>query len=359
MNEGRASGAGTEASRPSAKGGGRARDLLGLRYSRGPHIEGWSLKLNDPSGRRAAWLRTTVLAPAPRDGREAVALAETWAVTFDRDRGHVATKSTVPLASARFASTGLDLEVDGCTLRDGEARGAVASGDRAIAWDLAIGASRAAPVMHLPAAALYAERVPGAKLATPISDAPVDGHISVTRGGGSPAERWDIAGWSATLSHDWGPAHARLHAWVHCSAWDAEEGLVFEAVSGRVRMGPVPLLSPMATAIFVRYRGEVWDLNGREILGGNRGTVSQRSWECVARGKGIEVRADVGAETDDFVGLHEPNPTGSMSYVLSTRLARARVELTLPRGRVIVATSRAAALELGTRDPHHGVRMYL
>jgi hypothetical protein len=42
---------------------------------------------------------------------------------------------------------------------------------------------------------------------------------------------------------------------------------------------------------------------------------------------------------------------------LNTKLARARFELVTPEG-PIVARSHAAALEIGTHDANHGVRMY-
>jgi hypothetical protein len=73
----------------------------------------------------------------------------------------------------------------------------------------------------------------------------------------------------------------------------------------------------------------------------------------------VRVVAELSAETDDLVGLHYANPKGSPTYCLNSKLARARVELSMPGGEKIVASSRAAALEIGTRDARHGVRMYL
>ncbi len=78
-----------------------------------------------------------------------------------------------------------------------------------------------------------------------------------------------------------------------------------------------------------------------------------------AEGQGIDVRAELAAETDDFVGLHYPNPSGAMTYCLNTKIARTRLELRLPGAAPMIATSRAGALEIGTRDAQHGVRMFL
>lgn len=337
-------------------------DLLGLRYWGGGHVESWFLKANEPGGRRAVWLKTTVFARPPSAGREKAhqlvpPVAEAWAIVFDRERGHVATKITVPFDAARFGRGTLDVAVDGCELSLGRARGVIATGHRRIAWDLEVGPERASPILHLPSVSFYEGAFPSTKLLTPLADARVGGSITVDRGDGSEAEAWPVADWPAMIGHNWGSGHARLYAWVHCNAWDGAPDLTLEAVSARVRMGPV--LSPMATAVFVRYRGQSWDLNGAELLGKNRGSISLRRWEATAKGKGVVLHADLAAETDDFVGLHYPNPSGAMTYCLNTKIARARIELTLPGVGPIVATSRAAALEIGTREAQHGVRMYV
>lgn len=337
-----------------------AQNLLDLRYRGGGHLESWFLKATEPGGRRALWLRNAVFArPSSADRSRAPVppMAETWAVAFDRERGHVATKTSVPLERARFARGTLDVEVDGCELSLGRARGAIATGGRRLGWDLAVGAERAAPIVHLPEAALYDAPFPTSKLVTPLADARVAGAVQVDRGDGSAAEEWDVASWPAMIGHHWGKSYARLYAWVHCNAWQDADDLTFEAVSARVRMGP--MLSPMGTAVFIRWKGRSWDLNARELFGKNRGSISMRRWEVSAAGKGIEVSAELAAETDDFVGLHYPNPSGAMTYCLNTKLARARLELRLPGAQPIVATSRAGALEIGTRDREHGVRMYL
>lgn len=333
-------------------------DLLDLQYAppSREHVESWFFKANDPTGRRALWLKTTVLA---RKAKGVAPVAEAWAIAFDREKGHVATKTTVPLSSARFAHGTLDVEVDGCTLSLGRARGALATGWRRLAWDLAIGPALAAPIVHLPARALYREgRPPATKPVTPLSDARASGIVHVVRGIGPGAgeERWDLSEWPCMIGHNWGRRHAHLYAWTHCNAWDVP-GLVFEAVGARVRMGP--MLSPMATAAFVRYEGETFDLNAPSALTHNRGLVSLRSWELDAAHRGVRVRCELAAETDDLVGLHYENPNGKTTYCLNTKLARARLELELPGGRKVSATSRAAALEIGTRDPAHGVRMYV
>lgn len=335
-------------------------DLLGLRYRGGGHVESWFLKANEPGGRRAILLRNTVFAqPRTADKRRQPTppMAEAWAIAFERERGHVATKSSVLLESARFSRGTLDVEVDGCELSLGRARGDIATGTRRLGWDLEVGPALCAPILHLPKVALYEAPLPSSKLVTPLADARVSGSFRVDRGDGSAPEDWNVSEWPAMIGHNWGKERARLYAWVHCNSWDDAEDLAFEAVSARVRMGP--MLSPMGTAVFVRWKGRRWDLNARELFGKNRGAISMRRWEVVASGQGIEVRAEVAAETDEFVGLHYANPSGGTTYCLDTKLARVRLELHLPGRPPILATSHAGALEIGTREREHGVRMYL
>lgn len=329
--------------------------LLDLRYrsrARG-HVESWFFKANDPNGRRAIWLKSTVFA---RAARRVPPVAESWAVAFDRDKGHVATKTTVALSAARFAHGALDVEIDGCSLSLGRARGSLATGWRRVGWDLAIGPELAAPVVHLPSLALYEDgRPPSSKLVTPLADARANGHVLVFRGTGNE-DRWVVDDWPCMIGHNWGRRHAHLYAWAHCNSWDVP-GLVFEGVSARVRMGP--MLSPMATAAFVRYCGRSFDLNAPRSLAHNRGIVSLRRWELDASdGGGVRVKCELSAETDDLVGLHYENPNAATTYCLSSMLAKARLELHVPNEETIVATSRAAALEIGTRDAAHGVRMH-
>lgn len=329
--------------------------LLDLQYKGGGHVESFRLVAGDRHGTRGIWLTWEVVArprSADPDAGVVPPIAEITAVAFDRARGHVATKVSVPFEGARFMRGALDVAIDGCELSLGRSHGAVETGGRAIAWDLAIGPALAAPVVHLPLA-LYRTSIPPLKRVTPLSSASLEGELSVN------GERWPLDGWSAAVTHAWGPSHPHLSAWAHCDAWEDAEDLVFEGVSARVRMGPV--LSPMATSLFVRWRGESWDLGGRELFGQSRGLISLRRWEATSRTERLWLKVELAAETDDLVGIHRQNPRGSRSYCLGTRLARARLELARPGDTrpFLLATSRSAALSLITRDASHGVRMYV
>jgi hypothetical protein len=328
-------------------------ELLGLRWQArdAGHVESWFFKANDPGGQRAIWLRCTIFA-----GPGLAPVAEAWGIAFDRARGHLAVKATVPAESARFDAAAFDVEVDGCELSLRHARGELTSGRGTLGWQLALGPARALPIFHLPARAMYRSDVPPfSKAVTPVPSTLAEGRVRVDRGGGD-VDSWDVTGWPAMLGHNWGRGNAELYAWTHCNAFDVEH-LAFEAVSARVRVGPV--LSPMATTAFVRFRGQSWDLSGLRSLASNRGSISLRRWDMQGQSRGLVLACEVAAETDELVGLHYPNPSGPITHCLNTKLARARLELQLPGGEKVVATSRAAALEIGTLRTDHGVRMYL
>ncbi len=336
------------------------RALSGLRWSgRGGHVESWFVQAREPSGRRALWVRHVLFSPAPRSARDRAvvpAVAEVWAIAFDREAGHVAVKSTVPLERARFARLRLDVEVDGAQLDARRARGEAASGGRALAWDLAIGEARVAPVVHLPEL-LYGAKLPTSKLVTPVADAASKGTVRVRRGEGAREETWDVAGWPTVVGHNWGTGQAESYAWSHASAWDVPD-LVVEAVCGRVRLGPLPLVAPQLAAIFVRFRGQRFDVGAFEGLGRSVAKVSLRRFEIAARRGAVSIRFEAFAETDELVGLHYADPSGDVRTVLGSAVARARLELVMP-GRVVTATSPSSSLEIGTQDPGHGVRMFL
>lgn len=350
--------------------------LEGLRFrpeSAGEgHVESWFLQAREPSGRRALWVRHVVFCPSRRDGRggapDVPPMAEVWAIAFDRESEHVAVKCVVPFEAARFASRGLDVEVDGCALDRRAAHGRAESGGRALAWDLAIGDARAAPVVHLPPL-LYGAPFPPSKLVTSVSSALATGTVRVTRADHAPPEVWDVRGWSTVVGHNWGKAQPALYAWAHAASWDVPD-LVVEAVCARVRLGRLPVLSPVLAGVFVRFGGLRLDFGAFEGFGRNAAHVSMRRLEVEARSREAALRFECFAETDELVGLHYPDPAkpDEPRAVLASAVAHARLELTLPnpRGaleghgtRVVTAHAHAASLEIGAMERDHGVPMYV
>ena len=310
------------------------------------HVESYFLKLNDADGRRALWLKATILVHEGGVPR----VAEAWAVAFDRDGTHVAVKERVPLADARFGSGALDATVAKLHLEDGRASGEVQSGDHRIACDLRF-TSDGSPLVPLPLARMYDGPLPSSKLVSPHPDAVFSGSYTVD------GRTVQVDGWRGMQGHNWGARHAELYAWGHCNQWDGEDGLVLEGVTARVRVGP--LLAPPATVVCVRHHGVRYDFNAPLTLVRARGTidVDARRWTFAAKSGVATVTGELWANDRDFVGLAYENPDGSVTSCLNSKIARGRLRLSV-RGRPDVeAITRAAALEIATKRADHGIAL--
>lgn len=326
------------------------RDLSFARYDeaqKNGHVESYFIKANHRDERRALWLKATIFAPP---GDRSAALGEAWAIAFDRERGHVAVKESVPLAKAEFARSALSVRVAETTLGEERACGHIETAGRSIRWDLRL-RPRGQPLVHYPHAWMYRAPFPSSKLVSPMPDLRVTGELMVD------GERWEVDDWPGLLGHNWGRGHAHLYAWAHCNVWDDDVPLVFEGLSGRVKVGP--LLTPTMTILCVRYEGVDYPLNGLRRSLRNHGDITTRRWRFDGRGRDIAIEGELWGETEDFVGLFYANPQGPMTHCLNSKLANARLKITL-RGRApFVVRSRAAALEVGTHDTKHGIRMHV
>ncbi len=342
------------------------------------HVESYFLKANDPSGERALWIKATIFASA-REPRRAV--AEGWAIAFDRRGGqskHVAVKHVLPYADTIFGADGLDVawslpSPDGTVdermrIRPGETRGRITRREHAIRWDLRF-EGEARPFLPFPHASMYRGRFPKSKTLTPYPDLVLSGEVEVD------GERWDVSDWRGMQGHNWGRGHADLYAWGPVNAWESEAALGFgatgaarrpaapsvdlvvEALSGRVRVGPV--LTPLVTLVCARFRGVTYTWNGPLEIARAHGDVGLRRYNFSAESRAARIEGSFEADTDDMVGLYYPNPDGPMTYCLNSKLARAHVRFEATGRPPVVVKSRAAALEIGTRDAEHGVRMHV
>lgn len=307
------------------------------------HSESYFLKLNDPRGERALWLKVTILA---RVGAPAV--AETWAVAFERGRPPVAAKEVVPWSSASFSTERLEIRAARVSLRDGRAEGAVSTGGHELAWALDF-TTDVDPLVPFPSEKMYSDRAPYWKYVSPHPDSVFRGEYSVD--GAAVA----VDGWRGMQGHNWGRRHTERYAWGHCNQWRDAEELVFEGASGQPRVGPV--LVPTVSMFFVWHRGVRYAFNeGRGLLG-NRGSFDFRRWEFSARTELASVSGELVAMPSQIAGLMYENPDGAMTYCLNSKIAEARLRLEVKGRAPLVATSNAAAFEVGTRDPSHGVAM--
>lgn len=312
--------------------------------SRGAHVESYFFRATDEHGARAIWIKATVLR---KPG--GLAFAETWAVAFSRGEKPVGYRTRVPLAEAWFDTSDVGARIAGSSLSRTRAVGEVGAGDRAIRYDLTI-ESDAAPLRPLPEY-VYGWPVASNKPTTPLPLARAFGTVVVH------GETWKVADWKGSLGHNWGKAHTHAYAWAQACAWDDpdHDGIFFEAGFGKARVRGVPI--PDACLINVVVRGVRYDLSDLGRIFRNRAESTYRRFRFEGENDLACVRGELWADTRDFAGLPYENPDGSILYCLNSKLASARIEVAL-RGRApMILRTRRAALEIGTRDPSHGIEM--
>jgi len=341
-------------------------DLNAVRYdpaSRAGHVESYFIKANDPAGERAIWIKATIFVSRSEPDRP---LAEGWAIAFDRRGGrarHVAVKHTLPFEATSFSRAGLGIHwthpravaangarPDGLAIEPGKTEGRISLREHRIAWNLRF-STDAPPLVPFPYEGMYKAPFPKVKTCTPTPDARFEGEIFVD------GERWDIDGFRGMQGHNWGRSHAEKYAWCHANIWDEDDDFILESMSARVALGPVS--TPLITLVCVRPRGVAYDFNHPGDLVHATSDVGLRRWAFTASNSRARIEGEIEAKTHDFVGLFYPNPDGPMTYCLNTKLAHARVRFQPSGGTPLSLTSRAAALEIGTRDEEHGVRMYV
>jgi hypothetical protein len=324
------------------------RDVAGQGAARGRgHVESYFLKLNDREGRRALWVKATILAHAHSSLKWAAPVAEAWAIAFDREGRHVAVKDTVPLESARFGDRGLDVIVRDLRLTPGRIEGSVGDGERRIAFDLRF-TMDAPPLVPFPSERMYETPLPSSKLVSPHPDSIFDGTYSV--GGQTIA----VDGWRGMEGHNWGTRHTELYAWCHVNEWQGERDFVFEGLTGRTKVGPI--LVPPLTVVCVRHRGVRYDFNSPSVMARAHGAIDAfRSWTFRSKTAHAAISGEVWAQTEDFVGLAYENPDGAITHCLNSKIARARIRLSVAGRPDLDLMSKAAAFEIGTKKRGHGV----
>jgi len=329
-----------------------------LRYQpgvRGGHVESLFLKGNSPDGKRALWIKQTLLAPK-QPGQPAV--AELWAVAFRRDskdpsRCPVANKRTFPIAEASFGSAPFFFRLPGAEFTQGHARGEI-GGDgngKQLSWDLAFDCPSDA-FRPFPNERMYKGPFPRTKTLTPVANTRLSGFFEVE------GERWDVTGYAAAQGHNWGKGHSQAYAWVHGNAFTPQRGSAdvsqvwLEALSGRVRVGPVR--TPWLSCAAICIDDTVYRFDGTAAMLSRRIKVDDRSYQLELAQGDARLKARFWADPNQIAGLRYDDPDGQTLSCLNSKLAWAEVAMTA-RGRTWTLKSDQVALELGTRKDDHGI----
>jgi hypothetical protein len=292
--------------------------------------ESWFLSARDPAAPRALWIRHTRFRRA--EGRESVAL---WCTLFE----------PAPVAVKQSLEAFPEATVAG----PDAFRGAARAGGHAAEWELEP-AGGEPPLRPLRPAALYRTPVPRTKLEAPLPDGIVTGRLIFD------GRRVEVAGWRATVGHNWGSEHAERWAWLHAAELAEAPDAWLELALARVRFGRV--VTPWLGGGALSLAGERLALGGP----GRRAAVSAAPGRLQARVSGprTRVRVSVEAAPERTVAFAYANPSGGAgreALHAGACAVRLRVER---RGRpaLELAGETSAAYELGVpAGGGHGIEL--
>jgi hypothetical protein len=286
----------------------------------GGRYESWFVSARDPAAPRALWIRhTRAWSPEPPEGGAAprAAAVGLWCTLFEPEP--TAVKQTL---SAFAPDT---------TAGPRGFRGAARAGQHAAEWELALAGAQA-PLRPLRPAVLYRTRLPRTKTEAPLPDGIVTGRLTFD------GRRVEVAGWRATVGHNWGAEHAERWVWLHADLEDAW----LELVLARIRVGRAltPWLGGGALSLGVH----------RLALGGpgRRARVAAAPGRLDASLGGVRAAVDVPLEHTVAFGYGDPaGGPGREVLHAATATVRVRVER---RGRPPLELAGTGAYELGARS---------
>ena len=307
------------------------------------HYESFYLKLNQPGGGRAAWIRHTV---HKRPGEQPTCAL--WFVLFDSSAaGPRATKRQFG-SDELSASAETYIQVADATLADGRATGRIETPALEASWDLSFADSHE-PFHHLPRDFLYRAPLPKTKFLSPYPDAVFNGHLELDD------ERIEIEEWRGMIGHNWGAEHAERWVWVQGSGFEGRSlEDYFDMAVGRIMVGG--RTTPWVGNAMLMLDGEAHRLGGFGHIPSTQVSEEPTGATFELKGKGVKVSGTVSAPAQDFVAWIYADPVGPEHNTLNCSISDLELQVELGGGPAeTLKVSRAAAYEFGTRDMDHGI----
>ena len=302
-----------------------------------PFHESRFLRANAAGGRRALWLRETLLLPTVGES-----CADVWVMVFDPS-GHRAIRQSYPIEAAHFADEPWTARLAGTELDDSHAHGALPDGTR---WDLSIAPGGQPGVRVLPERS-YRARFPTAKTQVRHPLARFDGRLQ------SPDLDLDLDGWVGSINHNWGGRHTPAYAYGQVCGFDEAPESTLEIVTARAGVGPV--LLPGVTLFVFRHAGLEFAV--RSVLGGmqTHGRYRPFSWTFGARVGEQMIEGEISTVVGDVIGLTYPDTHGGVKYCYNSALANCRVQVAGKAFERAELSSDRAMFEILTDDTVTGV----
>jgi hypothetical protein len=294
------------------------------------HYESFYLKLNQPGGGRAAWIRHTV---HKRPGEEVTCAL--WFVLFDASAaGPRATKRQFGIEELNphiprggtFIRAPADayIRIADAELTDGRAIGRVTTDALEAKWDLTFSDTHE-PFHHLPREFLYRAPVPKTKFLSPYPDAVFNGQLEV---GG---ERIEVEGWRGMVGHNWGAEHAERWVWVQGSGFEGRSPEdYFDMAVGRIKVAG--RTTPWVGNAMLMLDGKEHRLGGFGHIPSTEVSEEPTGARFGLRGSGVKVSGSVRAPAKDFVAWIYADPVGPEHNTLNCSISASSSTAAQPSG---------------------------
>ena len=312
------------------------------------------IKVNLPEERAAFWWKFTVLQGPGSDAEPAF---EVWAIFFDVENPErsCAAKETFGLSDAEISRDRLRCRYGPNILEHGHSSGEL-FGEHRFAWRV----DWTPPVEAFRlfnAGWMYEGAFPKTKALTPAPTTTLDGEVEVD------GRRFTLSGHRGMQGHNWGQKHADSWVWVHSNLFDQDPGVVFEAVSSRVRVAGVR--SPQLTILHVDDgHDDPITVNGWVGMVRTHSDLRGLRWAFRGTQGPRAVEGAFQAPAARFVGVDYRDPDGTVTHCLNSKVADGELRI-LHRDRrawrvhSALTTTASAALEIGVKGDTRGVRLHL
>jgi hypothetical protein len=282
--------------------------------------EVWHLKLNDPSSRRALWLRFSLLSTSNGFHR----VAEIWAVLFKRNENGEVIKTAVKQThnisafSLLSAESGTSFSIGNCTFSEGMTKGEIVSKGQKISWDLKIVPACGGKFNMIPPV-LGNTRLIRNKAATVFEDLRFNGVTDVN----GEQIQWKQA--LGMQGHSSGTYNGHSWVWGHCNTFIDEQGraveFVFDGLSGKGRLGGSMIPTPKLSTFYFLYQGKEYLFNSLWDSIRARSENTKNEWKFQAERGDLLFKGHIRGEHRDFAGITYEDTDGSLLYCANSKLS--------------------------------------
>jgi hypothetical protein len=285
----------------------------------GGHYEVWYATLSDPRSQTGFWIRYTLEAPKFGHGEP---YAQLWFACFDaRNPKHTfGINRKFPVRELVTGNEPFRVRIGDAELRIDGLRGQLAGDGHSAEWDLRWSPSEKVH-LHLPDLA-YAGRWADTQVLAPQLNVAARGRIV------ADGRTYELDGAPLGQTHLWGRKHAYSWAWAHCNAFDGDRGVALEALTVRLKRGPVVL--PKLTLLTLVQEGgepEVIDFRQFRTLPLARSEYGTGRYWLRAAGPRYKVEAELTCRPEDMVMAEYVDPDGEPAFCHNTECGDATVKI--------------------------------